>query len=188
VCHSIFKLFITFARPDQNRCRMNNFTDVYDTREQYNSSQNSLRYFFISQGAKTIFKAVDYSYVGYFNGLVLFNFAFGDYDPVTGEISDDDVSGNGDQYKVFHTVLGTVPKMFDTLGDVSLMVQGSDSKPEFIAQCKAACTRKCGGGPCKKAHRRITVYRGFVDKHLDELQKSYLFSGAEVVDNQNIIE
>lgn len=168
---------------------MKDFTDIYATHEEYNSELSALRYFFVSQGKeKAIFKAVDYTCVGSFNGSALFNLGFGDYDPATSEISDDRISDNGDQYKVFHTVLHTVPKMFDTLGNVYLMVQGSDSKPAFIEQCKTNCTRKCGEDPCKKAHRRIAIYRGFVDKYLDELLENYTFYGGEETVNQNVIE
>lgn len=94
----------TFAGPDQNYCRMKNFTDVYDTHEEYNPKLSALRYFFVSKGEKKIiYKAVDYTCVGGFNGAALFNPGFGDYDPITDEISDDSISDNGDQYKVFHT-------------------------------------------------------------------------------------
>jgi|GEM_PF-7041429 len=134
---------------------MNDFTDVYNTSVQFISAQNSLRYFFISQGKKDLIKIVDYSYVGMFNKFPLYNLAFGDFDPVKDEISDNAVSDNGDQYKVFHTVLHTVPMMFDALGQVSLIVEGSDSKPEFIKSCKVGCDRNCKPGECKKAHRRI---------------------------------
>jgi hypothetical protein len=167
---------------------MNSFTDVYKTFEQFNPAQNSLRYFFISKGKKDIIKAVDYTYVGDFNGLHLYNLGFGDYDPVNGEISDNSISDNNDQYKVFHTVLHTVPMMFDALGQVSLIVEGSDSRPEFIEKCKTECNRNCETGACKKAHRRIAIYRGFVDKNYDKLQENYIFYGGEYIGNQNIIE
>jgi hypothetical protein len=45
-----------------------------------------------------------------------------------GTVSDEEVSNNKDHYKVFHTVLNTVPRLFDAYGDIILIAQGSDSR------------------------------------------------------------
>ena len=127
-------------------------------------------------------------YLYYSNQSPLYNLGFGDFDPVKDEIFDNAVSDNGDQYKVFHTVLHTVPMMFDALGQVSLIVEGSDSKPEFIKSCQVGCDRNCKPGECKKAHQRINIYRGFVNKNYDKLQENYTFYGGDYIGNQNIIE
>ncbi|MBS1661072.1 MAG: hypothetical protein JST68_08480 [Bacteroidetes bacterium] len=165
---------------------MNDFQNVYETERDL--SNEVLRYYFVSKGKKDIIKAVGYQYVGNFNGIPLYNLGFGDYDLETNKISDEDVSNNNDQYKVLHTVLNTVPELFNTYGNVILMVQGSDSKPEFIAKCRASCSRKCGVGDCKKAHRRINIYRNFVDKNLEPLSEGYIFMGGQGVGDHNVIE
>lgn len=120
--------------------------------------------------------------------MPLFNLGFGDYDFQGGTISDEDVSNNNDHYKVLHTVLNTIPELFNEYGNVILMVQGSDSKPEFIARCQSSCTRKCQGGVCKKAHRRINIYRRFVDKNFESFSENYVFYGGEGIDDYNVIE
>jgi hypothetical protein len=85
-------------------------------------------------------------------------------------------------------VLNTIPKVFDIHENAMIMVTGSDIKPEFIEKCKVSCSRECGEKICKKAHRRINIYRGFVDKNFDQLNKDYIFYGGERIENQNIVE
>lgn len=167
---------------------MNNFQDVYSTQEYHIASQGILRYYFVSKGKKDIVKAVQYQYVKHFNDCPLFNLGFGDYNLETGTVSDEEVSNNDDQYKVLHTVLNTVPGLFYAYGNGILMVQGSDSKPEFIDKCRTSCSKKCGDGSCKNAHRRINIYRGFVDKNFELLNENYIFQGGENIENQNLIE
>ena len=168
---------------------MNNFQNVYNTQE-YRLSNGTLRYYFVSKGKKDIIKAVQYQYVRHFDGHPLFNLGFGDFNPATGTVSDEEISNNDDPYKVFHTVLNTVPRLFDAYENenVILMVQGSDSKPEFIDKCRTSCTRSCGEETCKSAHRRIGIYRRFVDKNFDLLSENYIFKGGEGIENQNLIE
>lgn len=131
---------------------------------------------------------VQYQYVKDFDGRPLYNLGFGDYDMDTGTVSDEEVSNNKDHYKVFHTVLNTVPRLFDAYGNVVLMVQGSDSKQEYIEKCRTSCSKKCEDGICKNAHRRISIYRGFVDKYFEELSENYSFLGGEGIENENLIE
>jgi uncharacterized protein DUF6934 len=166
---------------------MNNFQNIYNTHE-YHVAKGLLQYYFVSKGGKDIVKVVQYQYVKDFDGRPLFNLGFGDYDMVTGTVSDEEVSNNKDQYKAFHTVLNTVPRLFDTYGDVILMAQGSDSKQGYIDKCRVSCSKKCGVGICKNAHRRISIYRGFIDKYYEELIENYIFHCGEDIGNQNLIE
>lgn len=165
---------------------MHNFQQVYNTSEEH--SAYILRYYFVSKGERDIVKVIQYQYVKEFQGFPLFNLGFGDYNLETGCVSDEEVPNNGDQFKVFHTVLNSVPKLFDHYGNVILIVQGSDSKPKFAESCKLTCSRKCGNADCKKAHRRINIYRNFVNKHYEQLCQEYIFKGGEDIDNHNIIE
>ena len=65
-------------------------------------------------------------YVLDFRGQRVYNLGFGDYDLDTDSISDDLTTNNGDPYKVFHTVLHTIPQFFETYSDAMMMVLGSD--------------------------------------------------------------
>ena len=166
---------------------MNNFRNVYNTHELH-VANDLLQFYFVSKGDKDIVKLVQYRYIKNFDGRPLFNLGFGDYDMQSGAVSDEESSNNRDHYKVFHTVLNTVPRLFDAYGNIILMVQGSDSKQEYIDKCRATCSKRCDPGLCKNAHRRINIYRSFVDKYFDELSNTYIFMGSEAAENQNIIE
>ncbi len=48
--------------------------------------------------------------------------------------------------------------------------------------------KKSGAEFCKDAHRRIGIYRGFVDKYFEELGENYIFKGGEGVEPQDLIE
>lgn len=140
-------------------------------------SEKIYRFYFTSKGKRDIRKIVEYSLITDLNKIPVFNLGFGDYDVENDSVLDDEVSGNGDHYKVFHTVLHTIPRLFDTCGHVMLHIKGSDSTPKFIARCKAYCSRNCGDD-CKKAHRRINIYTSFLDKHFVELKdRGYYFWG-----------
>lgn len=158
---------------------MNNSQEVYDIQESINPEEGVIRYYFVSKGRKAIIKVVEYQYVKQFNNKPLFNLGFGDYNPETGNISDEDMSGNEDHYQVFNTVLHTIPQLFTTYVNSALTVKGSDSGPEFIESCKRNCIRKCKNGHCKKADRRINIYRSFVDKYYEILSQEYSFHGGE---------
>jgi hypothetical protein len=167
---------------------MNNSEYTYTT-ETVQAQYEILQFLFVSASQeKAIVKVVQYQYVTNFEGRRLFNLGFGDFDMTTGLVSDEAVSGNKDHYRVFNTVLSTIPRFFDAYGDVILMAQGSDSKKEYIEQCRATCSKKCGPDDCKNSHRRINVYRGFVDKHFERLSAQYTFRGGEGIENQSLIE
>jgi hypothetical protein len=147
----------------------------------------AVKYFFVSKGKADIVKAIQYHYIEEFSGRQLFNLGFGDYDISSDNVSDDSNSNNGDVYPVFYTVLGTIPDFFESYPNAMLMVQGSDSSPEFEANCRNNCSRKCAE-KCKKLNRRINTYCEYVNKNFQILSKEYIFYGGMDVDNQRIIE
>jgi hypothetical protein len=80
------------------------------------------------------------------------------------------------------------PKLFSFLGNVVLLVQAIYSKPEYVNECRINCTKKCGAKICKNAHRRINIYRGFIEKYYKELNEEYSFLGGKNIDHLNVIE
>jgi len=148
-----------------------------------------LQFIFVSEGKNDIVKAIEYSYVQNLMDRQLYNLGFGDYDLETDRVMDEPVSDNGDHYLILNTVLNSIPTFFQHYPQAIMAVQGSDSKPEFIVRCKAECRRRCAEGECKKAHRRINIYRGYVDANLSILQKEYVFyGGRNDIDGQIVIE
>ena len=124
-----------------------------------------------------------------FRGKNLFNLGFADYDAQTDRLLDETASNNGDHYRVFNTVLNTIPDFFAHFPAAIMTVQGSDSRPDFIEHCMPTCTRKCPEGECRNAHRRINIYRRYVDRNYDELTMSYTFYGGQIdIENQIVIE
>ncbi len=97
----------------------------------------------ISKGEQDVVKAIQYSFVQKIIGKNVFNLGFGDYDIERDLILDNVNTNNGDTYKVFNTVLSTIPTFFEKFNLDIIMVQGSDGRPEFIEQCKLGCLKKC---------------------------------------------
>lgn len=160
-------------------------TTAYHTEETI--SKNSVKHFFISEGYKTIIKVVAFDEVGTMHNKRVFNLGFGDYDVVNDTVDDSSNSDNGDTYKVFHTVLNTIPKFFQTFSEGIIMVEGSDSTPEFVENCKLTCRKRCGDASvCKNQNRRINVYRNYVNKNYDDLKVLYSFFGGSK--DKNLIE
>lgn len=159
----------------------------YDTEVELDSGK--LKYYFESTGQTTVFKAIEYAPFQQINGRQVYNLGFGDYDENTNTISDDSVSNNGDAYKVFNTVLNTIPAFFNTNPGGIIFVQGSDSGDDYFNKCHPTCRKKCTD-VCKNAGRRISTYRRYVDKHYDELIKGYSFLGGFInrTNNQTTIE
>jgi hypothetical protein len=117
------------------------------------------------------------------------NLGFGDYDIESDRLLDAPVSNNGDHYRVFNTVLNTIPNFFSFFPTAIMAVQGSDSTGDFLEQCRVNCSKDCGKGECRNAHRRINIYRRYVDKHFEGLSAEYAFYGGEKdTDNQITIE
>ncbi|MEN9684668.1 MAG: hypothetical protein RLZZ28_454, partial [Bacteroidota bacterium] len=111
---------------------------------------------------------------------------FGDWDPVQDKINDKEVSNNGDHYTVFNTVLSTIPIFFDIYKQHALMVNGSDSGPDFIEKCKGNCSKKCNTDECKNFNRRLNLYKRFVDKHMGTLSADYQFFGGTKSNTESI--
>lgn len=143
-------------------------------------SELNIKYLFISKGKKDVVKAIDYTFVGQLHQQQqIFNLGFGDYDIDTDTIDDSVNSENGDVYAVFHTVLNSIPKFFETYSDAAIIVQGSDSGKDFIDKCKPTCKKSCDNqNTCKNQNRRISVYRNYVNKGFDTLSKEYTFYGG----------
>jgi hypothetical protein len=148
--------------------------DVYELKEDLT---NDPTFFFISKGQRDIIKVVQYSFVQQWQGKNVYNLGFGDYEPANENVADDANTNNGDAYKVFHTVLSTIPAFFKKLSDGIIMVRGSDSVPGFVENCKLTCTRNCIDD-CKKYNRRMSVYQGYVNKNYSELTEQYCFWGG----------
>lgn len=140
-------------------------------------TEHQVLYIFFSKGEKELLKVVQYSFLEDLNGRKLFNFGFGDYDFSKGMVMDGAISNNGDTYKVFNTVLSTVPRFFEIHQDAMMQVKGSDSGPEFIKMCRACCRKNCVA-TCRNANRRINIYRGYINKHYSTLKTDYTFYGG----------
>lgn len=149
----------------------------YDTQE--NVTDEGIQYTFISEGRSDIFKVIEYVYVQDFLGKRLYNLGFGDYDVKNRVILDGAISNNGDHYRVFNTVLNTIPVFFENYPNAIMLVQGSDSRPEFVNNCKLTCTKKCSENECRNSDRRINLYRSYVDRNYDMLVKEYAFLGGQ---------
>ena len=166
---------------------MNAFPTIYKTVNR--TTEYSNQFFFISEGKTNITKTVQFTYALDFQERQVFNLAFGDYDPNTDSIIDDLISNNGDPYKVFNTVLHAIQQFFLARKDATIMVFGSDSTLEFQHNCYFSCKKECLSTECKNAHRRINIYRRYVNKNLDNLTKDYEFFGGSFNDeNQLFIE
>ena len=163
---------------------MSNTESIYDLEE--DKSENGLKFFFISKGEHDVIKAVQFSFVQELNGRNIYNLGFGDYDLENDKIVDDINTNNGDAYKVFNTILSTVPIFFENFGNDILMVQGSDGRPEFVENCRLICMKKCVD-ECKNYNRRINIYRGYVNKNYEELNIDYQFFGGITDDGQQTV-
>ncbi|SIO05732.1 DUF6934 family protein [Chitinophaga niabensis] len=148
-------------------------------------TEHLIEYYFISKGERDLLKMVQYSFVEDVNERKLYNFGFGDYNFWNGRIADHVISNNGDTYKVFNTVLSTVPGFFEIQNNAILQVKGSDSSPGFAEACRVSCRKNCADF-CSNAGRRINIYRGYVNKHYDILRKDYAIYG-ELVRTENKI-
>lgn len=138
-------------------------------------------------GEKSIIKAIEYRLFRTISGRKVYNLGFGDYDELNGSMIDDINSNNGDMWKVFSTVLNTVPKFFAENKDSAIWVQGSDSAENFRIKCQVNCKKTCNE-VCKNFNRRIRTYRYFVDKNFVELSKEYIFFGFTNRENPDFVQ
>jgi hypothetical protein len=160
----------------------------YDTITVSNSADN-LTLLFLSVGKESIVKAIEYTYIQNFNGLKIFNLGFGNFDFETGGIDDFSNSNNDDVYKVFNTVLNSVPKFFKTHKNKILMIEGSDSTAEFAKKCKLTCKKQCRDvQSCKNKNRRINLYRAYLNKNYSDLIVEYGFLGGTNIAGQLQLE
>jgi hypothetical protein len=87
------------------------------------SEKSLMVYEFISEGKKgKIEKIIKYSET---NIEGVYNLAFGDKDPTTGEIDDTNISNNGDSEKVLSTVVSTVYAFSEKYPNAFIFVTGS---------------------------------------------------------------
>ena len=102
--------------------------------EQYQlkSGLELLTYEFISEGPKgLITKRIQFKLV---NRQGVYNLAFGDKDPETGEIDDKAISNNGDSEKVLATVVGAVFAFLDQYPETWIFASGSTSSRTRLYQ------------------------------------------------------
>ena len=166
---------------------MSNVENIYDL-EEVKEAQN-LKFIFISSGTQDVVKAIQYSYLLQLNNLNLQQLNGKDvYNLENDTLIDTVNTNNGDVYKVFNTVLSTVPNFFENYTNSILIVQGSDSTEEFIHLCKQTCKKGCGE-KCKKSNRRINIYKNFVNKNYEQLKIDYQFvGGIKDANNQIVLE
>lgn len=162
---------------------MSQYNNVYPTESFSDNISN--KYLFISSGKIDVVKAVEYQYVEPNEEGHVYNLAFGDFDFETGQLNDLVDTNNGDHYAVFNTVLSTIPSFFDDNPMATMMVQGSDTKEEYVEKCKLVCKKKCVAS-CKNSERRINTYRYYVNKNYDDLIKEYEFVGGETLPDGTI--
>lgn len=160
---------------------MNNTNNLYEL--EADKSESGLKFFFISKGEQDIIKAVQFSFVQQLNERNIYNLGFGDYDLDNDKIVDDINTNNGDAYRVFNTVLSTIPIFFESFCNEILMVQGSDGRLEFIEECRLECKKKCVAD-CKNYNRRINIYLAYINKNYDSLSIDYQFLGGKKIEEQ----
>lgn len=160
-----------------------NIENIYTWEERH--SEDSFMFFFMSEGKSDLIKAIQFralEKVSFPEGhpmydREIYNLGFGDYNPDDDTINDSEVSNNGDPYKVFNTVLSTIPPFFESNHGKVIMVSGSDSRAEFVDKCKETCKKNCSGS-CKNFNRRINIYKRYIDKNHDSLSIDYQFFGG----------
>lgn len=148
---------------------------IYKVNEIY--SEKELTYTFISKGKNDIIKVIQYSVVQKIGENYLYNLGFGDYNVENDTIIDDIASNNNDTYRVFNTVLSTIPKFFEKHKNDYLIISGSDAEADYISQCIKNCIRKCTI-ECKKYNRRINIYNAYINKNFETLIVEYQFFGG----------
>lgn len=140
---------------------------------------------FVSMGVNSIMKTIEYTQlenivVSKSHPLLnksIFNLGFGNYTDNGNEIIDDVVSNNGDVFKVFNTVLKTIPVFFNYHENCAIMVRGSDSKSSFANKCKITCKKRCIN-ECKNVNRRINIYKNYINKNFELLCITYKIYGG----------
>lgn len=120
--------------------------------------EGQLIYTFRSRGKMDIIKVVHYSPIYQFLDNPVYNLAFGDQIGSDNYVySDWTNSNNGDMYKVFQTVLSTIPMFFAQYPKAMLYVSGIDGV-------------------------RKEVYRRYINQQYQRLTESYGFYGCYIFD------
>jgi hypothetical protein len=157
---------------------MSSLNHRYDITEV--SDQVSTGFLFFSENNKgkgDVLKLIQFTYVREYNSNPVYNLGFGDIDMDTGLINDESMSDNGDVYRVFNTVLSTIPLFFEKYPNDALLVRGSDGQAEFEHNCKQNCTRNCTD-LCLKFNRRMKLYCNYVSRKHGLLKSDYQFLGG----------
>lgn len=155
---------------------MSNFADAYEVTSKI--TEDGIDLLFMSEGKRDVVKIIRYAYFIHYQERDVFNLAFGDYYSRSRSFSDNIATNNGDPYSVYHTVLASIPYFFKIFEDAMLLVRGSDSTQKFQDECRLFCERKCSFEVCRKAHRRINIYRNYVNRHFDSINKEYMLLGS----------
>lgn len=137
-------------------------------------------FLFFSNGQNehgVVLKIIQYSYVQHSGNKPVYNLGFGDLDLQTGEVDDEAITGNGDAYRVFNTVLSTIPEFYKKHPGNIILVQGSDGREAFEATCRINCIRSCGES-CHKYNRRMKTYCNYVSRKYFIFQLDYRFLGG----------
>ncbi|WP_120519487.1 DUF6934 family protein [Chitinophaga barathri] len=152
------------------------------------SFDDKLRFQFQSLGREKLPKAIEFEPMPMrLTGRQVYNLGFGDnVQDGDIEIVDTTVSNNGDVYRVFNTVLNTILVFFQDHPGAAIHVRGSDGLKDYFDRCILNCRKACIVS-CKKEGRRMGVYRGFVNKHYDQLIVDYnLLGGTDCHDPPRI--
>ncbi len=114
------------------------------------ASTQGRRYAFVSEGPRGIIpKLIEFQDT---REPGLFNLAFGDKDPQTGEVNDLSVSDNGDTEKVLATVVSAVYAFSDLFPDAYIYASGS-------------------------TRARTRLYRMGITKYLSQMQRDFYLFG-----------
>lgn len=157
---------------------MSNLTHCYDISEA--SDQLSTNFLFFSEGRngkEDIPKIIQFSYIRDINNKKIFNLGFGDYDMDTGMINDESMTDNGDVYRIFNTVLNTIPLFFERYPEAAILVRGSDGRLDFETNCRQNCIRRCIES-CHQFNRRMKLYCNYVSRKRIVFESDYQFVGG----------
>jgi hypothetical protein len=87
------------------------------------------------------------------------------------------MSENGDAYKVFNTVLSTIPIFLEKYSNAGILVRGSDGQADYESRCRQTCAKKCIE-LCHKFNRRMKLYCNYVSKRSSLFDADYQFLGG----------
>lgn len=139
---------------------------------------NKLKFYFESIGQNVLTKVIEFELTPIILiGRVVYNLGFGDKMPDEPEVFDTSISNNGDAYRVFNTVLSTVPVFFEHFPEAAILVRGSDGIDNYFEKCILHCSKACIT-KCRKEGRRMTIYRSFVNKYYEQLKVDYFLLGG----------